>query len=51
VSGLVLWDFDGTLAERPGMWRGCLVETLDADEPGHSNGVGLLEVAERILAS
>jgi putative hydrolase of the HAD superfamily len=28
VTGLVLWDFDGTLAERPGMWRGCLVEVL-----------------------
>jgi HAD superfamily hydrolase (TIGR01549 family) len=36
VTGLVLWDFDGTLAERPGMWRACLIETLDADEPGHS---------------
>jgi putative hydrolase of the HAD superfamily len=36
VTGLVLWDFDGTLAERPGMWRACLVETLDASEPGHS---------------
>lgn len=36
MTGLVLWDFDGTLAERPGMWRACLVETLDAEEPGHS---------------
>lgn len=36
MSGLVLWDFDGTLAERPGMWRGCVVETLDAEDPGHS---------------
>jgi len=36
LTGLVLWDFDGTLAERPGMWRACLVETLDADEPGHT---------------
>jgi putative hydrolase of the HAD superfamily len=33
-GGLVLWDFDGTLAERPGMWRGCLVEVLEAHEPG-----------------
>lgn len=36
MTGLILWDFDGTLAERPGMWRACLVETLDASEPGHS---------------
>ena len=33
--GLVLWDFDGTLAERPGMWRGCLVEALDEHASGH----------------
>jgi putative hydrolase of the HAD superfamily len=34
VSGIVLWDFDGTLAERPGMWRGCLLEVLREHEPG-----------------
>jgi putative hydrolase of the HAD superfamily len=34
VSGIVLWDFDGTLAERPGMWRGCLLEVLREEEPG-----------------
>jgi len=34
VSGLVLWDFDGTLAEWPGMWRGCLLEVLREHEPG-----------------
>jgi putative hydrolase of the HAD superfamily len=33
VSGIVLWDFDGTLAERPGMWRGCLLEVLREEEP------------------
>lgn len=32
----ILWDFDGTLAHRPGMWRGCLIETLDEYEPGHA---------------
>jgi putative hydrolase of the HAD superfamily len=32
---IVLWDFDGTLAERPGGWRGMLVEILDELEPGH----------------
>jgi putative hydrolase of the HAD superfamily len=31
----VLWDFDGTLAFRAGMWVGCLVEVLDEHEPGH----------------
>ena len=31
----ILWDFDGTLATRPGHWGACLVEVLDAREPGH----------------
>ena len=32
---LVLWDFDGTLAFRPGLWSGCALEVLDEHEPGH----------------
>jgi HAD superfamily hydrolase (TIGR01549 family) len=32
---LVMWDFDGTLAMRPGLWSGCLMEVLDEDDPGH----------------
>ena len=32
---LVLWDFDGTLAHRTGMWRGAMIETLDEHLPGH----------------
>ncbi len=32
---LVLWDFDGTLAFRPGLWSGCVIEVLDARAPGH----------------
>jgi putative hydrolase of the HAD superfamily len=32
---VVFWDFDGTLAYRPGMWRGCLIEVLDEYAPGH----------------
>ena len=32
----LLWDFDGTLAHRPGMWRGCLIEVLDEHEPDHA---------------
>jgi putative hydrolase of the HAD superfamily len=34
MKGIVLWDFDGTLAERPGRWRGCLLEVLRDEEPG-----------------
>lgn len=34
-SRVILWDFDGTLAYRPGEWRGCLIEVLDEYEPGH----------------
>ncbi|HSH80567.1 MAG TPA: HAD family hydrolase [Herpetosiphonaceae bacterium] len=34
--GTIIWDFDGTLAERPGLWRACLVEVLDKHEPGHA---------------
>jgi putative hydrolase of the HAD superfamily len=37
VAPTVLWDFDGTLAFREGMWAGCLVEVLDEHEPGHSS--------------
>jgi putative hydrolase of the HAD superfamily len=32
----ILWDFDGTLGYRDGMWSGCLVEVLDEHEPGHA---------------
>jgi putative hydrolase of the HAD superfamily len=36
VTGrVVLWDFDGTLAFRDGMWRGCLVDALTEIAPGH----------------
>lgn len=31
----ILWDFDGTLASRPGRWSGTLLEVLDEHEPGH----------------
>lgn len=29
----ILWDFDGTLGHRPGMWRTVLVEALVEDDP------------------
>ena len=35
MTGVLLWDFDGTLAERPGMWGACMVEVLDEHERGH----------------
>lgn len=28
-----LWDFDGTLGYREGLWSGCLAEVLQAHEP------------------
>lgn len=34
--GVILWDFDGTLAFREGLWGACLLEVLDAEEVGHS---------------
>jgi putative hydrolase of the HAD superfamily len=35
AGGVIFWDFDGTLAHRPGMWRGCLLTALAAVDPGH----------------
>ena len=35
MSGVVLWDFDGTLGHRPGRWSGCCIEALDRHLPGH----------------
>jgi len=32
----ILWDFDGTLAFRPRMWRAVLMEVLNKHEPGHN---------------
>jgi putative hydrolase of the HAD superfamily len=39
-AGVILWDFDGTLAERPGMWGGCMLEVLDEHEPSHDIAPG-----------
>lgn len=36
MAGLVLWDFDGTLAWRPGLWSGCVIELLDEHQPDHT---------------
>ncbi|MBZ9751250.1 HAD family hydrolase [Deinococcus sp. HMF7604] len=32
---LLIWDFDGTLAHRPGLWSGALLDVLDQQQPGH----------------
>jgi putative hydrolase of the HAD superfamily len=36
MNRVIVWDFDGTLAHRPGLWRGCLTEVLDEHLPGHA---------------
>lgn len=35
AAPLAIWDFDGTLAWREGLWSGCVLEVLDEHEPGH----------------
>lgn len=32
----ILWDFEGTLVHRPGLWGSALLAALDAHEPGHT---------------
>ncbi len=36
MSRAVLWDFDETLAHRPGKWRSAMVAALDGLCPGHA---------------
>jgi putative hydrolase of the HAD superfamily len=35
MKRVILWDFDGTLAWREGIWSGALLEALDRHCPGH----------------
>jgi FMN phosphatase YigB (HAD superfamily) len=42
---LILWDFDGTLAHREGLWSGCMLEVLDEHEPGHGVGIEAIRAA------
>jgi putative hydrolase of the HAD superfamily len=35
INSTILWDFDGTLAIRPGLWRSSLMEVLNKHEPNH----------------
>ncbi|MET0902851.1 MAG: HAD-IA family hydrolase [Acidimicrobiales bacterium] len=34
MTNVVLWDFDETLAERPGRWWGCMQEIIERRLPG-----------------
>jgi putative hydrolase of the HAD superfamily len=38
----VLWDFDGTLGWREGLWAACVLEILDEHEPGHRGTIELI---------
>lgn len=33
----VLWDFDGTLAHRPGLWSQAMVDVLAYHDPDHGH--------------
>lgn len=35
MTQVVLWDFDETLAERPGRWWGCMLEIIGRLQPDH----------------
>lgn len=37
-GGVILWDFDGTLGERPGGWSGLLAETIEVELAGSGLG-------------
>ena len=45
--GVVMWDFDGTLATRPGLWSRCVLEVLDEHAPGHGASRDELRAALR----
>ena len=42
MNRVILWDFDGTLAHRSGLWDVCLLEVLDEHHPGHGVDRGRL---------
>lgn len=44
---VVLWDFDGTLAWREGMWSGCALDVLDEHAPGHGVPIERIRAALR----
>jgi len=44
---VVLWDFDGTLAWREGLWAGCVLEVLDEHSRDHGVTLDRLRAALR----
>jgi hypothetical protein len=47
TSRHILWDLDGTLAYREGMWVGTLIESLEAEAEGRRMAsLGLRSVRE-----
>lgn len=46
MNRVLLWDFDGTLGERPGKWSGTLLAALDSTAPGH--GFSRAEIAAEL---
>ncbi len=47
VTKIVLWDFDETLAERPGRWSGCVIEIIERRHPDCVVDVKALRTAMR----
>ena len=47
MDRVILWDFDETLAHRPGKWSGVLLDLLDEARPGHGLGRDALRAALR----
>jgi putative hydrolase of the HAD superfamily len=47
MKRVVLWDFDETLAERPGRWWGCMLEIIGRRHPGHVADAQALREASR----
>jgi putative hydrolase of the HAD superfamily len=44
ANRVAFWDFDGTLAQRPGLWSACVMEVLDESAPGH--GIPLEQIRQ-----
>ena len=50
VTKVVLWDFDETLAERPGRWWGCMLEIIGRRHPDCvADGQALREAVRAFL--
>ncbi|MCC5953161.1 MAG: HAD family hydrolase [Acidimicrobiia bacterium] len=45
MTKAVLWDFDETLAERPGRWWGCMLEIIERRLPGRVVDASALRAA------